>query len=98
MDKLQKLQMLACETEEGAGYDGLPSSRMFTDEELIKWLAFCKGDPKKAAYEMLLRKAENTEITLPGGIQTPDNSQYFLRLAKRLHTPKSGCSPRADGT
>lgn len=95
MDALVQLKLLA-EEGDAPAEAGAPSSRMYTDAQLLDWLALNDNDPRRAAYEVLLRKAENTQLALPGGLQMADNSKYWLRLARRLHVPQSGNTPRAD--
>ncbi|BFK81488.1 hypothetical protein I3900191A7_16330 [Clostridium baratii] len=62
------------------------SSPFFSDVELAYYLEKHDGDINKAAYECLLLKAEDDSISLPGGLQLANNSQYWLRLAKRYKT------------
>lgn len=58
------------------------SSPYFSDEELLYLLEQCGGDVQRASYEALLRKAEDDSITLPSGMQIPNNRQYWLSLAR----------------
>ena len=95
MDALEKLKLWTQETD-ASGQEGLPSSRMYTDAQLRDLLELHDGDARATAYDVLLAKAENTQITLPGGMQMADNSAYWLRLARGLRQPRSGNTPRAD--
>lgn len=54
----------------------------FSDEELEFYVEKCGGSYNDAAYELLLRKAENTSVDIPG-MSTEDTSSYFRRLALR---------------
>ena len=61
----------------------------FKDDELEYYLTKNGGDVKKAAYECLLIKAENTSLNI-GGLSTADSSAYFRRLASRYRPNNSG--------
>ncbi|RDY22878.1 hypothetical protein CHF27_011200 [Romboutsia maritimum] len=67
------------------------SSPFFTDEELEFYLTKNEGDMNDTAYECLLLKAEDDSISLPGGLQLANNSQYWLRLAKKYKRNGSRC-------
>ena len=58
-------------------------SPFFSDEELSYYLNKNNDDINKTAYELLLLKAEDDSIQLPGGLQIANNSSYWLRLAKK---------------
>lgn len=73
MGELQELKLILREE----------NSPFFTDEEIAYYLNKNNGDIKKAAYECLLLKAEDDSIQLPGGLQLANNSNYWLRLAKK---------------
>ncbi len=107
MTALQQLKRLTLETDaEPVACDATgcpvgdeppaPTSRMYTDQELLEELAMHDGDVRATAYDVLLRKAENTEITLPGGMHMPDQQRYWLRLAARLRKNHTHNAPRAD--
>lgn len=107
MDDLERLRLLTDETDApaptspegcpcGSPGEPLASPRMYTDAQLTQLLALHGGDVEAAAYDVLLRKAQNTQVSLPGGIQLADQSKYWLRRAARLRKPQSHNIPRAD--
>ena len=55
----------------------------FTDEEIAYYLNKNNGNINSTAYECLLLKAEDDSIALPGGLTLANNSEYWLRLAKK---------------
>ena len=59
------------------------TSPFFTDEEIAYYLDKNNGNINDAAYECLLLKAEDDSIALPGGLTLANNSEYWLRLAKK---------------
>ena len=59
------------------------TSPFFTDEEITYYLNKNNGNINNAAYECLLLKAEDDSIALPGGLTLANNSEYWLRLAKK---------------
>ena len=59
------------------------TSPFFTDEEIAYYLNKNKNSKNDAAYECLLLKAEDDSIQLPGGFTLANNSEYWLRLAKK---------------
>ena len=59
------------------------TSPFFTDEEIAYYLEKNNGNINNAAYECLLLKAEDDSIQLPGGLTLANNSEYWLRLAKK---------------
>lgn len=61
----------------------------FEDAELEYYLNKNNGDVKKAAYECLIIKAEDTTLSI-SGLTTNDTSKYFLRLAARYKPNNSG--------
>lgn len=73
MGELQELKLILREE----------SSPFFTDEELAYYFKKNNWDIKLTAYECFLLKAEDDSISLPGGLQLANNSQYWLRLAKK---------------
>ena len=59
------------------------TSPFFTDEEIAYYLNKNNGNINSTAYECLLLKAEDDSIQLPGGLTLANNSEYWLRLAKK---------------
>ena len=59
------------------------TSPFFTDEEIAYYLEKNNGNINSTAYECLLLKAEDDSIQLPGGLTLANNSEYWLRLAKK---------------
>lgn len=59
------------------------TSPFFTDKEIAYYLNKNNGNVNNAAYECLLLKAEDDSIQLPGGLTLANNSEYWLRLAKK---------------
>ena len=73
MGEIQELKMILREE----------TSPFFTDEEIAYYLDKNNGNINNAAYECLLLKAEDDSIALPGGLTLANNSEYWLRLAKK---------------
>ena len=67
------------------------TSPFFNDEELSYYLDKNDNDINKTAYECLIIKSENDNISLPGGLQVANNSQYWLRLARKYKPNVSRC-------
>lgn len=61
----------------------------FTDEQLNFYLEQNGGDVKRAAYQCLLVKAEDTTLSV-SGLSTADTSKYFRRLASKYRPFNSG--------
>lgn len=61
----------------------------FSDEELLFYLEENENDVRATAYECLLLKSENDSIGLPGGLEIPNNENYWLRLANKYKPNKS---------
>lgn len=61
----------------------------FTDEQLNFYLEQNGGDVKRAAYQCLLVKAEDTTLSV-SGLSTADTSKYFRRLASQYRPFNSG--------
>ena len=61
----------------------------FTDEQLNFYLDQNGGDVKRAAYQCLLVKAEDTTLSV-SGLSTADTSKYFRRLASQYRPFNSG--------
>lgn len=61
----------------------------FENEEFQYYLDKNGGDIKKAAYEMLVIKSEDSTISV-SGLSTGDTSKWFLRLAQKFKTFNSG--------
>lgn len=99
---LGKLKLLTGEqdADDGAqgGCDCAPaqSARMFTDAQLMEYLDLHDGHVEAAAYTILLRKAENSEIRLPNGLTLPNQRAYWLSLAKNVRPNKTRAGKRAD--
>jgi hypothetical protein len=66
------------------------SSPFFSEEELDYYLSKNDNNVRVTAYECLLLKAEDDSISLPGGLQLANNSQYWLRIAKK-YKPNRSC-------
>ncbi len=107
MDDLTRLKLLTDETNlpvstvtEGCGdcAAALLSARMFSDEQLQELLELHGGDVEDTAYDVLIRKAENSAIRLSGGTELPDQRAYWLSRARSVR--KNGTRPaaRADRT
>ena len=59
------------------------SSPFFTDEELTYYFNLYNQDLDLTTYHLCILKAEDDSISLPGGLTLANNSQYWLRLAKK---------------
>ena len=59
------------------------TSPFFSDEEIAYYLQKNNYNVNATAYECLLLKSEDDSIQLPGGLQLANNSNYWLRLAKK---------------
>ena len=74
MTDLERLKLLTEEldtpggdTETGCGCMSPPASaRMYTDAQLVMLLELHEGDVRRAAYDVLIRKAENSAVRLSG--------------------------------
>lgn len=64
------------------------SSPFFTDEELVYYYNLYNKDLDVTTYKLCLIKAEDDSISLPGGLQLANNSDYWLRLAKQYKPRK----------
>lgn len=104
-DKLRRLKLMTQEDDafavpecdgcaECAGAPGI-CERAFTDEQLHAYLEMA-GTLEQAARAVLLRKAKNSEIAFPSGIRLPDQSEYYLRLARTYRVSRSRALRRAD--
>ncbi len=60
----------------------------FSDEQL-EWYVSKFGSYNDAVYELLLVKAENTSVNIPG-MSTEDTSSYFRRLALHYRGSNTG--------
>jgi hypothetical protein len=69
--------------------------RAFSDEQLKVYLEMSETI-ERAAYAVLLRKAKNSEVTFPSGIKLPDQSEYYLRIARTYRTSRTRTLARAD--
>lgn len=61
----------------------------FSDDVLVFYLAENNGDVNAALYQCLLVKAENTSLSI-SGMNAPDTSTYFRRLAVKYRPNNSG--------
>lgn len=61
----------------------------FLDHELAYYLKKNKYDLNSAVYECAMIKAENSSLSV-SGLQLPDSSAYFRRLAIRYRPNNSG--------
>lgn len=61
----------------------------FSDEDLNFYLNENNGDVNSTIYQCLLLKAENTALGL-SGVDLPDSSSYFRRLAQKYRPNNSG--------
>lgn len=61
----------------------------FEDNELQYYLDKNEGDVRRASYECLIIKAENTGLQV-SGITTKDTSSYFKMLASKYVTTNTG--------
>lgn len=96
MTALERLKLLTDETDAGACADcAAPAVRQYSDVELTAILSLHDGDAVAAAYDVLMRKSQNTGVTL-GDMSVADQSKYYLRRAKAVRK-NAGCAlPRAD--
>lgn len=81
MTNLEKLKMELRES----------SSPFFKDADLLYYLEKYDNDLNKTIYECLLLKAEDDSISLPGGLSLANNSNYWLRLARKYRPNSSRC-------
>ena len=68
----------------------------FSDAELLAMLGRHGGDVRAAAYEGLLRKAEDDAARLPDGLTLPGNRDFWLGLARYYRPCVSRTLTRAD--
>lgn len=61
----------------------------FSDDKLAFYLEENDGDVNAAIYQCLLVKAENTSLSI-SGLNAPDTSTYFRRLAVKYRPNNSG--------
>lgn len=61
----------------------------FSDEDLFFYLRENNGDENAALYQCLLLKSENTTLAV-SGVNLPDSSSYFRRLAAKYRPNNSG--------
>lgn len=106
MTDLERLKLLTEEldtptegTKTGCGCMSPPvSARMYTDEQIMSLLELHEGDVRKAAYDVLIRKAENSSVRLSGGTELPDQRAYWLSRARSVRPNGTKPAGRADGT
>lgn len=61
----------------------------FSDEELEQYYHKNGDDLKKATYECLVIKSQDTSLSV-SGLSCADTSKYFLRLATMYQSNNSG--------
>ena len=109
MDDLTRLKLLTDEIETELRGDAdntgcsdcaapLPSGRMYTDIQLRMLLEAHQGSVEDTAYDVLLRKAENSGLRLSGGTELPDQRAYWLSRARSVRRNGTRPAARADGT
>ena len=106
MTDLERLKLLTEEldapggnTETGCGCMSPPASaRMYTDAQLAMLLELHEGDVRCAAYDVLIRKAENSAVRLSGGTELPDQRAYWMGRARSVRPNRTQTAGRADGT
>lgn len=107
VDDLTRLKLLTDENDAPAGDGGgtcgscaAPGAfpRMFADEQLLELLELHDGDVQAAAYDVLLRKAENSGVRLAGGTELPDQRAYWLSRARGVRPNGTRPIGRADKT
>lgn len=100
MIKLKRLKLLCLETgeqtqgEQSSCPAGI-STRFFSDEELNAYLELNDGDVERAAYHLLLIKAESTRLVL-ADMELPEQQAYFLRLAQKVRKNAGKSLERED--
>ena len=67
------------------------TSPFFSDEDLNYYYDKNNKDFNATCYECLLLKSEDDSIALPGGLTLANNSQYWIRLAKKYKPNGSRC-------
>ena len=105
MTDLERLKLLTEEldapggnTETGCGCMSPPASaRMYTDAQLAMLLELHEGDVRRAAYDVLIRKAENSAVRLSGGTELPDQRAYWLGRARSVRPNGTKPAGRAAG-
>lgn len=114
MDDLTRLKLMTEENDAPAQGDGTgetggcgacaaapsaaSSARMYTDEQLLQLLELHGGDVQATAYDVLLRKAENSAVRLSGGTELPDQRAYWLARARSVRRNNTRPAGRADRT
>lgn len=64
----------------------------FDEGEIEKYYEKNNGDVEKTIYELLITKAEDSQLVL-SGLTTEDTSSYFRRLASTHRRFNSGILP-----
>lgn len=106
MDDLTRLKLLTDENDtpasEGSGCGSCAApgafARMYSDEQLVQILELHDGDVRAAAYDVLVRKAENSGIRLSGGTELPDQREYWMSRARSVRPNGTRPIGRADRT
>lgn len=107
MDDLERLKLMTDENDAPAGGESGACgacaasgsfARMFTDGQLAQILELHGGDVRAAAYDVLIRKAENSAVRLSGGTELPDQRAYWLGRARSVRPNGTRPVGRADKT
>lgn len=104
MTDMERLKLLTDEQDAPtqtapAGCAGAPpATRLYSDEQLAALLELYGGDVQATAYDVLIRKAENSAVRLPGGAELPDQRAYWLARARSVRPNATRAARRADGT
>ena len=91
MTDLERLKLLTEELD-------APGGNTYTDAQLAMLLELHEGDVRCAAYDVLIRKAENSAVRLSGGTELPDQRAYWLGRARSVRPNRTKPAGRADGT
>lgn len=67
------------------------SSPFFSEEELEYFFNLYEKDLDLTTYKLLIMKAEDDSISLPGGLSLPNNRKYWLGLASNYKPNGSRC-------
>lgn len=106
MTDLERLKLLTEEldapggnTETGCGCMPPPHPPgCIRTRSLPMLLELHEGDVRRAAYDVLIRKAENSAVRLSGGTELPDQRAYWLGRARSVRPNGTKPAGRADGT
>ena len=70
----------------------------FSEDDLLRLLQKHGGNVNAASYEGLIIKAQRDGVSLPDGLELPDGSNYWLRLARLYRPAVCRHLPRAEET